>query len=393
MLLQTGAILGRELTPEITLLFLLGVLGVIALIVIGALLSRRNRPRTAADVQKYSSGVFRRAGKTMGLAPQHIEVLEDLVRINRIQRPLLVFTSASLLDDTLKKGLYALDNSRELSPEEKENRRTLIFQTKEILERTARKGATLKSTTFLRPGQLLAITPEGAAQFSSKVVSNMKDFLTVSAPTLPAGAGTRWMRGTKLSVYLWRENDAGYNFVSKVLGYDTVKGVPSIIIQHSKTLRRAQRRNNRRRETMRPCFYYPIRITETGQGRKLERKAVVEQELRTLGTVVDLSAGGCAIQSLNPFDAGRLVMIEFELERKATIRAYGKVVRISRKTGHGGVMHVKFTKVTRGFLNKISEFVYDFSRPTTVAQAREQMDRARPNRGTLPQGARGTGRH
>jgi c-di-GMP-binding flagellar brake protein YcgR len=393
MLLQTGAILNRELTPEIMFYFLLGVLVIIVLIVIGALRSRRNRPRTAADIQQYSSGVFRRAGKTMGLAPQHIAVLEDLVRINRIQRPLLVFTSASLLDDTLKKGLYALDNSRELAPEEKESRRTLIFQTKEILERTARKGATLKSTTFLRPGQLLAITPEGAGQFSSKVVSNMKDFLTVSAPTQPAGAGTRWMRGTKLSVYLWHENDAGYSFISKVLGYDTVKGVQSIIIQHSKTLRRAQRRNNRRRQIMRPCFYYPITITETGQGRKLERKAVVEQHLRTLGTVVDLSAGGCAIQSLNPFEQGKLVMIEFELERKATIRAFGKVVRISRKTGRGGVMHVKFTKVTRAYLNKISEFVYDFSRPTTVAQAREQMDRARPNRGSMPPGAPGMGRH
>jgi c-di-GMP-binding flagellar brake protein YcgR len=390
MLLQTGAIMGMDLTPQITLYFLLGIALLVGLIIVGAVLSRRNRPRSAADIQQYSSGVFRRAGKQMGLGPQHLEVLEDLVRVSRVQRPLLVFTSTSLLDDTLKRGLYALDNARDLSDEERENRRSVIFQTKEILERNARKSATLKSTTFLRPGQLLAITPEGGSQFSSKVVSNMKDFLTVAAPAQPAEAGSRWMRGTGLSVYLWRENDAGYSFASKVLGYDTVKGVPSIIIQHSKTLRRAQRRINRRREIMRPCFYYPIRITETGQGRKVERKAVVEQALRTLGTVVDLSAGGCAIQSLNSFDAGKLVMIEFEIERKATVRAYGKVVRTSRTRGRGGVMHVKFTKVTRGYLNKISEFVYDFARPRTVGQAREQMDRARPNRGSLPPGARGT---
>ena len=69
--------------------------------------------------------------------------------------------------------------------------------------------------------------------FSSKIVSNMRDFLTVSAPSTEAQGGTRWMRGTKLSVYFWRDNDAGYSFVSKVLGYDTVKGISCVLIQHS----------------------------------------------------------------------------------------------------------------------------------------------------------------
>jgi c-di-GMP-binding flagellar brake protein YcgR len=365
---------------RITLYFIAGIVGVIAVIVVGAILSRRSRPRTAADVQKYSSGVFRRAAKAMGLGAQHIDVLENLVNMCHVKQPLLVFSSASLLDDTLKKGLYSLETIRDLTPEQKENRRAIIFQIKQILERTARKDAALHSTTFLRPGQLLSITPEGGGAFSSKVISNMKDFLTVAAPAQPAGADTRWMRGTKLSVYLWRDNDAGYSFISKVLGYDTVKGVASVLIQHSKTLRKEQRRRNRRREIMRPCFYYPIRITETGQGRKAEHKATVEQNMRTLGTVVDLSAGGCAIQAMNPFDKGKLVMIEFDIDRKAPIRAFGKVMHVHRQKGRGGVMHVMFTRVTRQYLNRISEFVYDFSRPTTIGQAREQMDRAVPSR-------------
>ncbi len=254
----------------------------------------------------------------------------------------------------------------------------MIFQIKQTIERNTRKDVALRSTALLRPGQLLTITPEGSSAFSSKVISNMKDFLTVSTPAQPAGADTRWMRGTKLSVYLWRDSDAGYSFVSKVLGYDTVKGVPSVLIQHSRTLRREQRRRNRRREIMRQCFFYPIRIVETGQGRKLERKASVEQNLRALGIVVDLSSGGCAIQTLNPFNRGRLVMVEFDIDRQAPIRAFGKVIHVHRKQGRGGVMHIMFTRVTRQHLNRISEFVYDFSRPTTTAQVRQQVERAVP---------------
>jgi c-di-GMP-binding flagellar brake protein YcgR len=171
------------------------------------------------------------------------------------------------------------------------------------------------------------------------------------------------MRGTPLAVYLWRENDAGYSFQSKVLGYDTVKGLSCVLIQHSKTLRREQRRKARRRQIMRACFYYPIRITESGSARKPGRKASVEQNLRTLGTVADLSAGGCAIQTLSPFDKGKLVMVEFDIDRKAPIRAFGKVMSVHRRKGRGGIMHVMFTGVTRQYLNRICSFVYDFTRP------------------------------
>ena len=379
---------GEYSGPNMYLYFGLAVAGVAALILVGTLIARRNRPRTAGDAAAYSSAQFKKAGKALGLTPPQVDMLENLVRLCKVKQPFLVFTSAGLLDDTLKKGLYSLDSTRDLSEEEREKRRSLIFQIKQTVERNARKGASLGSTTSLRPGQPLTITPEGSGPFGSKVISNMKDFLTVAAPAQPAGADTRWMRGTGLSVYLWRENDAGYSFPSKILGYDTVKGVPSILIQHAKTLRREQRRRSRRRELMRPCFYYPIKITESGEGRKAERKAVVEREKRALGTVVDLSAGGCAVQTLTPFEKGKLVMIEFDIDRRAPIRAFGKVMHTAKRSGRGGSMNIMFTRVTGQYLNRISEFVYDFTRPSTVAQVRQQMDRAVPGRGEtrpLPQ--------
>jgi c-di-GMP-binding flagellar brake protein YcgR len=384
ILLQTGGYVtnfGAGNVSPLTFVYIaLGLAGVAAVIFVGTLISRRARPSATESAERISSAIFRREAKRVGLTPSSAEVLENLVRMCKVKQPLMVFSSASLLDDTLKKGLYSLDNSRDLSVEDKESRRATIFQIKQTIERNGAKGAVLRSTNLLKPGQLLTITPEGASAYSSKVISNMKDFLTVSAPAQPAGADTRWMRGTPLSVYLWRDNDAGYSFVSKVLGYDTVKGIPSVLIQHSRTLRREQRRRNRRREIMRQCFYYPIRIVETGQGRKMERKASVEQSMRTLGIVVDLSAGGCAIQTMNPFERGKLAMVEFDIDRTAPIRAFGKVLNVHRQKGRGGIMHIMFTRVTRQHLNKISEFVYDFSRPTTTAQVRQQMDRAAPGR-------------
>ena len=383
ILLQAGYRLfggGGTTNTSIIISFAVVLAGVALLILIAALINRRNRPLSAADVQSYSSAAFRRAGRSIGLQPPHVEMLENLVRACKVKQPMLVFSSAGLLDDTLKKGLYSLETSREISEAEREKRKALIFQIKQIIERNARKGAVLRSTSLLKPGQVLTITPEGASPFSSRLVSNMKDFLTVSAPQGIAGSDTRWMRGTRLLVYLWRENDAGYSFPSKVLGYDTVKGVSSVLIQHSKTLRREQRRKSRRREIMRPCFYYPIRITESTEGRKTERKAAVEKSMRGFGRIIDLSAGGCAIRTDSPLEKGKLIMIEFDIDKKAPIRAFGKVMSVRRQPGRGGSMHLMFTKVTQQYLNRISEFVYDFTRPTTVAQIRQQVDRSIPGR-------------
>jgi hypothetical protein len=114
-----------------------------------------------------------------------------------------------------------------------------------------------------------------------------------------------------------------------------------------------------------------VRIADAGG----ERRAVIEHNLRALGTVVDLSTGGCAIQTLSPFESGRLVMVEFDIERKTPIRAFGKVCGVRRSGPRGGVMHVMYTRVTRQYLNRICEFVYDFSKPRTVAEVSVQ---ARP---------------
>ncbi|HTP57906.1 MAG TPA: PilZ domain-containing protein [Spirochaetia bacterium] len=360
-------------SSSIIISFIAVIVGVALLILIAVLINRRNRPQTPAEAERHSTASFKRMARTYGLPPAHTDMLEQLVRLCKVKQPALVFTSPGLLDDTLKKGLYSLRASRGMTEEEREKRSAIIFQIKQILERNARRGSSVKSTVYLKPGQVLTITPQDGSPFSSRLISNMKDFLTVATPQGTAGGDTRWMRGTTLTVYLWRENDAGYSFQSKVLGYDTVKGVSCVLIQHSRTLRREQRRRNRRREIMRACFYYPIRITEVPEGRTIQRKANVERSMRALGTVIDLSAGGCAIETMHPFERGKLVMVEFDIERAAAIRAFGKVVSARRQKGRGGSMHLMFTRVTQQHLNRISEFVYDFGRRETLIPGRPQM--------------------
>jgi c-di-GMP-binding flagellar brake protein YcgR len=230
-----------------------------------------------------------------------------------------------------------------------------------MIERNARRGIGVRSTNLLRPGQSLAISLEGEGEFDSKVVSNMRDLLACRSPRSSSGQEMRWRRGTRLRALFWRESDAGYTFQTKVLGYDSIKGLNCILIQHSKTLRREQQRRFRRSPLHRPCFYYPINIASVKEGRRTVRKAIVQNRQRRLGNLLDISAGGCSITGMKSLKPGSLLRMEFEINRTQRITVFGKVRRVRNQPNQGGIMHIMFTKLSSHMLNLIYSYVYDYA--------------------------------
>jgi c-di-GMP-binding flagellar brake protein YcgR len=371
ILLQTQyEFLARPDTRSI-LIFVVIAAVFIGIIILGGLLTRRRtRHLDPARRRRYGRYVFHRMARSLGLQKHHIEILEYLIRVCGVRQPFLIFSSSGLLDDTLKKGIYALHQNTKLTEEERERRLTYMFQIKQIIERNARRGIGVRSTIMLRSGQSVSITTETGRQYSSRVVSSMKDMVAIAAVNDDAGSQIRWPRGTRLKVNFWREFDAGYAFESKVLGYERIKGTLCVLLHHAKTLRREQQRRYRRSPIHRPCFFFPVLIVESRPGRRAEKKAVVQTTRRLLGNLIDISAGGCSIHSVYPLKTGSLCKIEFELARRQRISVFGKVKRI-RKTGfRGGIMHIMFTKLSTHYLNQIYLYVYDYAPPRSPVAAR-----------------------
>ncbi|UCF96421.1 MAG: PilZ domain-containing protein [Spirochaetaceae bacterium] len=353
------------------MIFLASAAGFIGIIILGGIISRRrNRHLDPVQRRKYGRYVFQRMARNIGLQRHHIEILEYLIRVCGVRQPFLIFSNSGLLDDILKKGIYALHQNTKLKEEERERRLTYIFQIKQIIERNARRGIGVRSTIMMRPGQSITITTETGRQYSTRVVSNLKDMVAIAAVNDDAGSQIRWPRGTRLKINFWRESDSGYAFESKVLGYDKVRGTLCVLLHHAKTLKKEQQRKYRRSPIHRPCFFFPVLVVESGTGRRAEKKAVVQTTRRFLGNLVDISAGGCSVNSLYPLKTGSLCKIEFELARRQRITVFGKVKRI-RKTGlRSGIMHIMFTKLSSRFLNQIYLYVYDYTPPRYPVPAR-----------------------
>jgi c-di-GMP-binding flagellar brake protein YcgR len=119
-------------------------------------------------------------------------------------------------------------------------------------------------------------------------------------------------------------------------------------------------RRFRRRQAVLSCGFNLVRI-EAAKGRKKGTRMVVDPR-RFTGKLVDISIGGCAIQSAATVPVGSRMKIEFEYARSVVpVAVLGQVLRINRGNVTSTIFHIKFLKVPRKAMNTINTIVFEYS--------------------------------
>ena len=345
------------------------IVGIIILVVVASRFSGSGSGRTSGSgrssssssskSKKFNRRSFIRRGISYGLSKVQANTLANLVVKYKMKSPYLVFSHSSQLDALLRKSISEIE-SQVASDQVKEAQKITIFRIKQAIERNSNKGKAFISTNTIPAGQTLAITPETGGRFQTKVNTNLRNYLSAAVPENQSGAQVRWKKWTPVKVFFWKKNGQGFTFDSKVTGYSVIRGIPSVLLQHSNKVKQAQQRKFRRKEISRPAYFFPVKIIPVGVGKKAQKRAIVESDRGALGTLVDLSAGGCAIKSSKPVPKAGLIKLQFETGEGHSIWCFGKVIGIRKAPPMGGIMHIVFTKVTHKNLNSINSFVYDY---------------------------------
>ncbi|MBN2050831.1 MAG: PilZ domain-containing protein [Spirochaetales bacterium] len=322
---------------------------------------KKDQSGQEAKPMRFRKSTFRKKATAIGLSKIQISTLENFMENYTVRQPYALLKNSSQLDLILKKALADIDNQVS-SPDVKESQRSTIYGIKQVVERQRQGRSSLSGSKQISINQSLMLSPESGGRFPSTVVGNLRDMLAVQIPRNEGLQEIRWKRGTKLNVFFWKSNGQSYSFLTKVAGYNALKGTTCLLLQHSNAVKQAHQRRYRRKTLERPTYFYPVRILTMGTGRKQEKKAFVETKNGALGTILDISAGGCAVKTSYPLLKGSLIKVEFETEKQKSVAAFGKVKNMTRAQPVGGIMNIMFTRLSRKNLNTINAYIYELEK-------------------------------
>ena len=249
---------------------------------------------------------FHAKGKDAGFSFKEIELLRKLAVKSNLVDPASLFTSQHQLDMCIRSLVRSIHLSGGSDDHGNQDFLSKLYDFRkkiEIDKKSVKNG--ISSSRNLSEGQSLRVLVKGAGVFQSQIVKNTSQYLTISRPTsgkLPASFS--W-HGMKISVYLWREDDAGYVFDTEVTDEVFSKGLSSLQIPHSDSLFRTQKRKSIRVKLHKSVFMYLISSEE--ESNRLE----VNPGLKCF--MEDLSDTGCAITVGGKAASGLRVKVQYAL--------------------------------------------------------------------------------
>jgi len=280
---------------------------VIAVIVLGLLffaLSRSRKEGGANWVQFFVKG------REAGFSFRETEMLRHLAIQCNLEFPNTLFESQNQLD----KCIHSLVRSIKMSDETEEQgaqdflSKLYDYRKKIEMDKSAEKNS-ISSSRNISEGQTLRVLVVGGGVFNSHVVKNTNEYMTISRPVNKKNSSTMSWIGTKIAVYFWRADDAGYVFDSEVLDEVYSLGYPSLKITQGASLFRTQKRKSIRTKLHKAAFLYLVPANEP------PHKTEIDPGLKCF--LEDISDTGYAVTVGGKADSGLRVKVQFALNNVA----------------------------------------------------------------------------
>lgn len=312
--------------------------------------------RLRGGKQKFPFFEFYGRGRKEGFSFKEIGFLKQIAIQNKLEKPQTIYWSTRQLDRCLRPAIQKINANEKMSSAEKLRMLNKLLDLRKKAEFNLPKyHKRIRDTSAILPRQKLIIREQKYGTFVSWVIENNKRHLVVTQPSGQKASETLKWTGRKVTVYFWRQEDAGYEFESKVQEQIQHEEYPLIYLQHSQKLERKQKRQSVRVETRISAKFYPV-IVSAGEG---VQKAVISQR-GYVAKIGDLSETGCSMLAGKGLKKNARLKIDFFLTDTKRIVALGIVVSLSN-TGDDRVKHyhIMFTKVGPQSRNNILLFVYN----------------------------------
>ena len=225
-------------------------------------------------------------GKDAGFSLRETELLHRLATRCSLSDPGSVFLSQSQLDICIRNLVRTTRLSGSMDQSTQDFLSRLYDYRKKIGLDNSINKASITNSRQIDENQAIRILAAGYGVHPSKVIKNIGSYLIISRPSNPKLPQSFSWTGMKLSIYFWREDDAGYVFDSDVQDEVFSRG-PGLKISHSENLLRTQKRRSIRIKTHKAAFLYILNSDETSN--------TIEMKPGLKCFIEDLSDTGCAV--------------------------------------------------------------------------------------------------
>jgi hypothetical protein len=348
----------KETNPMDAVYFVVGLAVIVIILVVVNISKKRlgisnssfNTPR-----QSHTGGSsVRKFSHTIGLDSAQSKMFSFVLKSGGAADPERITQSPALMDRCFRQAYNAIDRDTG-SEEETQQKISLLFSTRNILESVAGGGVGVNSTRVI-PDNTPAVLIIGKDNYPIRVISARGAYLLVENPVTALGDPVSIDRNRPITLSFFTKSSNGFSVDSTVYGTTKAPGEGQVLqIIHSNTIKRLSQRRFRRRQMMIPVEFSLVHL-ESG-ARRHEQKMIVDKRKIT-GRVLDVSVGGCSIQISGAISAGIRLRIDFSAGNRHIV-ALGEVLRTNRNRT-GTVMHIKFLKVPRKSLNLINALVFEY---------------------------------
>jgi c-di-GMP-binding flagellar brake protein YcgR len=332
-----------EITGEIevrrlfTLIFVIAALAAVFFFVSR---SRNSKEKTGSWIQFFSHG------KDSGFSFKEIELLRRLATQCNIEDPCALFWSQQQLDICIRQMVRSIRMSGESEEQGTQDFLSKLYDFRKKIEMDKpRIKNGISNSRQISDGQILRILVTGTGVFKSQVIKNAGQHLVISRPVnAKISASISWL-GTKISIYFWREDDAGYVFDSEVVDEVFSKGISSLKVNQSDSLFRTQKRKSIRIKLHKAAFLY------LAGEKEVPGKTEMLPGLKCF--LEDLSDTGCAVAVGGRAEAGMRVKVQFALDNTA-ICMIGTVRSVDfRENTNRSILHVEADPLPLDVRNQI----------------------------------------
>jgi len=247
-------------------------------------------------------------GKEAGFSMKDMDLLKRLVSSCQISDPVSIFRYRSHFEKVIRSMVNTVHSSGDYNDQTTQYFLSKLFDYYHEMEmQTVEIKTRIASSRQITEGQALKILVPGTGVFKSEVVKNSGNFISISRPVnSKASASMDWI-GLKISVYFWREDDAGYVFDSEVVDEVFSKGISSLKIEQNDSLFRTQKRKSIRAKFRKAAFLYLLNEIENPH--KLEKAAGLKIMMD------DISDSGCAFKVMGQVSTGMRFKAQFLLNK------------------------------------------------------------------------------